>query len=224
VALDKNTATNRFLYDEIVAGKDALEADLGRTVYSFLAHQLTDSISTAYIKESGLYKGQRSGSEAGNTPYLSAMNVFLMYGTPSQAFAPTNTTDEATCRANTRTIWGWAQYSGGVIATYFHGTNYITSEQVGWIADELNKLGVVFMTFSELADWIKSDHDTADGYTYTKTYPNTSDYRLRAGSPAINAGVDVGLTTDADGKPIAGKPDIGAYEYQTTASGLLMCQ
>lgn len=55
---------------------------------------------------------------------------------------------------------------------------------------------------------------------------DNGNYRLRAGSPAINAGVDVGLTTDADGKPIIGLPDIGAYEYQPTAtgSGLLMCQ
>jgi hypothetical protein len=213
VALDKGTATNRFLYDEIVAGKTVLEAELDRPIYSFLAHQLTDAASTTYIKETELYKGQRSGNEAGTTPYINSINIFLVYGTPSQAFAMTNTTDEATVRANTRTIWGWAQYSGGVIATYFHTTNYITSEQVGWIVDEFSQLGVVFVTFSELVDWIKSDHDTADGYTYTKTYPNTSDYRLKSGSPAINAGVAIdGLTTDVDGKRICGKPEIGAYE------------
>lgn len=42
----------------------------------------------------------------------------------------------------------------------------------------------------------------------------TTDYRLRGGSPAKNAGVDVGLTTDFLGKPIKGLPDIGAYEYR----------
>jgi len=44
-------------------------------------------------------------------------------------------------------------------------------------------------------------------------FRSATDYRLKAGSPAINAGTDVGLTTDYDGKPIRGVPDIGAYEY-----------
>jgi len=43
---------------------------------------------------------------------------------------------------------------------------------------------------------------------------STGDFRLKAGSPAINAGVDVGLTTDFLGNPIKGLPDIGSYEYQ----------
>lgn len=40
------------------------------------------------------------------------------------------------------------------------------------------------------------------------------DFRLQAGSPCINAGVNVGLTTDKDGNPVpvGGVPDIGAYE------------
>jgi len=41
----------------------------------------------------------------------------------------------------------------------------------------------------------------------------SEDYRLQAGSPAINAGVNVGLTTDYLGHTINGLPDIGAYEY-----------
>lgn len=40
-----------------------------------------------------------------------------------------------------------------------------------------------------------------------------TDYRLQVGSPAINAGVNVGLTTDYAGHTITGLPDVGAYEY-----------
>lgn len=42
----------------------------------------------------------------------------------------------------------------------------------------------------------------------------TNDYRLKRGSPCINAGADVGLTEDFRGRavPKNGKPDIGAYE------------
>jgi hypothetical protein len=42
---------------------------------------------------------------------------------------------------------------------------------------------------------------------------------LQAGSPAIDAGVDVGLTKDFEGNPIVGTPDIGAYEYQGGIGG-----
>jgi parallel beta-helix repeat protein len=38
-------------------------------------------------------------------------------------------------------------------------------------------------------------------------------YQLQAGSPAIDAGVNVGLTKDILGYGIVGMPDIGAYEY-----------
>jgi len=40
-----------------------------------------------------------------------------------------------------------------------------------------------------------------------------TDFRLTASSPAINAGVDVDLTTDYAGNAISGNPDIGLYEY-----------
>jgi lysophospholipase L1-like esterase len=65
---------------------------------------------------------------------------------------------------------------------------------------------------------------TTDIYTVSGTLTqsnniaNTTDamlddnYRPMAGSPAINAGVSVGHADDCDGKPIAGLPDIGAYE------------
>ncbi|HMK56523.1 MAG TPA: choice-of-anchor Q domain-containing protein [Dissulfurispiraceae bacterium] len=44
--------------------------------------------------------------------------------------------------------------------------------------------------------------------------PANGNFRLRAGSPAINAGINVGLTSDFDGKtvPNASAPDIGAFE------------
>ncbi len=47
--------------------------------------------------------------------------------------------------------------------------------------------------------------------------PNV-DFRLQPQSPAINAGANVGLTTDFLGNPIVGLPDIGAYEYQAAST------
>ena len=43
---------------------------------------------------------------------------------------------------------------------------------------------------------------------------SADDYGLTPSSPAIDAGTDVGLTTDFLGNHIYGTPDIGAYEYQ----------
>jgi len=43
--------------------------------------------------------------------------------------------------------------------------------------------------------------------------PAAGDLRLKAASPAIDAGTDVGLTTDYFGNIIYGTPDIGAIEY-----------
>ncbi len=42
------------------------------------------------------------------------------------------------------------------------------------------------------------------------------DLHLQAGSPAVDAGVNVGQSLDFDNKPVPGgkAPDIGAFEYQ----------
>jgi len=50
--------------------------------------------------------------------------------------------------------------------------------------------------------------------------PAKHDYRLRAGSPAIDAGADVGLAEDAAGAkvPQGRAPDIGAFEYRAEAT------
>jgi hypothetical protein len=58
-----------------------------------------------------------------------------------------------------------------------------------------------------------------------------SDYRLRVGSPCIDAGTDTGLTVDLDGNPRPvdvigtgidgpGAYDIGAYEFQLSPADL----
>jgi hypothetical protein len=39
------------------------------------------------------------------------------------------------------------------------------------------------------------------------------DYRLRTGSPAINAGTNLGYTTDLTGNPVSPPPDLGAHEH-----------
>jgi hypothetical protein len=90
----------------------------------------------------------------------------------------------------------------------------ITDSEFNWLVDELKKNGVMIKNVYEAYQYI-SANGTASGDGFVRTFTDASDYRLRSGSPAINAGVDVGLTTDYDGKAIKGLPDIGAYEYQS---------
>ena len=55
--------------------------------------------------------------------------------------------------------------------------------------------------------------DNEGNYTITAG-PDMSDYHLRPDSPLIEAGIDVGLTSDFEGKPIpkGKRPNIGIYE------------
>lgn len=56
--------------------------------------------------------------------------------------------------------------------------------------------------------------------------PAGGDFRLRAGSPAIDAGADLQSATDADGRarPAGARPDLGAYEYQPPAARLVITE
>lgn len=47
----------------------------------------------------------------------------------------------------------------------------------------------------------------------------TDDVHLTANSPAIDRGESHGATTDLDGKPVLGAPDIGAYEFGARSNG-----
>lgn len=54
---------------------------------------------------------------------------------------------------------------------------------------------------------------TQNNLTSNPLFKSTSYRHLQHGSPAINAGIDVGLTVDGAYRPIVGLPDIGAYEF-----------
>jgi hypothetical protein len=58
-------------------------------------------------------------------------------------------------------------------------------------------------------------------YTHTNNltsnpaFVSSSDFHLTEGSPAIDAGIGVGLTLDYEGNAVGASPDIGAYEYDS---------
>lgn len=68
------------------------------------------------------------------------------------------------------------------------------------------------------ADWKTNSSQDANSPTPADPlFVSASDFHLQASSPAINTGVDVGLTTDYEDNPVPYglTPDIGAYEYQS---------
>jgi hypothetical protein len=80
------------------------------------------------------------------------------------------------------------------------------------------KVGVYNSAESESyawADWKTTKSQDANSIGTDPLFVSTvtPDFRLQSTSPAINAGVDVGLVTDYAGNPIRGLPDIGAYEF-----------
>lgn len=57
-------------------------------------------------------------------------------------------------------------------------------------------------------------NDTESGnITTDPLFVSSSDFSLQESSPCIDAGVDVGLSSDYLGRDIVGLPDIGAYEW-----------
>ncbi|HTL08217.1 MAG TPA: choice-of-anchor Q domain-containing protein [Chitinophagaceae bacterium] len=65
---------------------------------------------------------------------------------------------------------------------------------------------------STIANVIANQPPLFDSINVTK---NIYNFRLKDGSPALNAGIASGLLTDLDGKPRpVGLPDLGAYERQ----------
>lgn len=75
------------------------------------------------------------------------------------------------------------------------------------------------VAYYDLASWQAASGQDAHSSTANPLWvsPTTGDFHLQTGSPAIDAGVAVGLTEDFEGTPVpqGGAPDMGALEYDT---------
>ena len=69
--------------------------------------------------------------------------------------------------------------------------------------------------YNSLGTWVTAvSQDGSSKYCDPLFTTTGSNFTLQSGSPAINAGVDVGLTQDILKNPIVGLPDVGCYEKQ----------
>ena len=78
--------------------------------------------------------------------------------------------------------------------------------------------------FPTWAQWQASYDANGVNEDPTLTDPGNGDFTLQAGSPCIDAGVDVGLDRDFANRAIHGFefPDIGAFEFFTARTSPIM--
>lgn len=116
---------------------------------------------------------------------------------------------------NAATLLDWMGYVGGAMLVLGHDTDDYSEENWKAFVDVLIDNGVEAPNLEDVVDYIRSGTDAdADGQRWTRTFSSTADYNLQYTSPAIDAGTDLSLTTDIEGNPIYGTPDMGPYEYQ----------
>jgi len=155
---------------------------------------------------SGNYYGINFGGSSlgnviyNNTAHDNAINYFLNDGADSGKYTIFRNNISAF-----PTLYGFA--AGATPSAYFthdHNLYYKTSGYaIRW-----GITNPVYYTLDRTRIW------EATAVVTDPLFQSTTDFRPHPDSPAINAGVNVGLTTDYSGLPINGLPDIGAYEYQ----------
>jgi hypothetical protein len=163
----------------------------------------------------------QGGANQLDTSFGNSLNAYAVTSV-SMAYLKGDGT-EAIVRKNARELAFSVAQSGIVVMMLAHSTTDLTIAQWEYALDEWQKSGANVTSFQSVMDHVRAGSwtDNLDG-TFSRTYATYNDYHLQAGSPAINAGVDVGLTSDIDGKmvPSSGTAvDIGAYEYQGEGAG-----
>jgi hypothetical protein len=207
------TAVNdkqRLMEDELAFSKATLEANIsGLTVTEYIyPGGFTDSDVKTWTAAAG-YTSARgvTGNSCLLDSYLTGTDLYNMNTTQI------NTLDgltEAQIDQEIKRIAYQAKFSGKMVNLYIH-TAELTTTSLGYVLDAVLKYGT-YKTLAEAATWLKTLNQQGTTGYYVAPFSNV-DSHLQAGSPAIDAGTDVGLTVDIDGISFFGLPDIGAYEF-----------
>jgi hypothetical protein len=209
-----------FWADEITANGVWINSVIGVTPTIFAyPHLLTSDGVITFLKDVGGFLG----ASYGETTASRILESLVIYKIASSSVTLSKGDGaEETIRNMARYFAAYTMYGGNILSLMSHNSTEFSVVQWGWLADELRKNGANVVTLPSAIASIRADHSTADGLTYTKTYTDLADYHLQPTSPAINAGVDVGLTQDYEGKsvPKGFAIDIGAYEFAGSAKSI----
>jgi hypothetical protein len=215
------TAATGFFNVELVQAKALMEANFtGLTLKALVTPGSSNSadVRTA-TKASGFWGSRSVKTVTGNTFLLNSLNA---YGISHLQF---NTywrgATDADTKANIYAFLEAVSSNGIVLAILAHSTTECTQAEWQMLLDACAEYSTIKVTDLDtfLTD-LRALWATADDITYTKDATDQSDYRLTPVSPAINAGVDVGLTSDFAGNPVpqGPYPDIGIYEHSSQAA------
>jgi hypothetical protein len=169
------------------------------------------------------WAGIRGESTTTHTGYdLTSINIYRTLALGYSALVGSTVAD--TIR-NTKWMGQAIAQQGLLVNFYTHGSESISVDHINAILDTLITYFpevTITDTNTAIATIRSAPWSTVDNITYTRTWTDASDFRLKPSSPCINAGTDVSLTTDYAGRAIRGVPDIGAYEFQPVTGGFMM--
>jgi hypothetical protein len=215
---DLTTVDASTLATECSASKTAIETNItGYTCKTLVCPYNGTSATVRTAIAAAGYIGARGDASSDSSTSMASFNIynarvkglFSLYGDSAD---PT----QATVDARLGALLEWAKYSGSVLFLYAHNATECNAACWDKTLALVAQSDVQVMTLKDAIAYIKANGtDSGDHLTWTRTFTDQSDYHLSPASPAINAGTDVSLTSDFDGKPIrGGLPDIGAYEFQ----------
>lgn len=219
LTFDKTADASQGLYKaEVVDPKAWIEGAIGGsysvTTFSPPGSSTDETLQDA-LKAAGI-TGARGSANGGR--FLTNIPIYDIRVLASD-HAVFGDKSEAVLKRNGAALAAMAASTGRIYTLLSHNATELTTDQIGWfLSGALTVPGIEIVTLKTAVDHIRDSESwadaDADGERWTRTFTDASDYRLSPSSPAINAGVNVGLTSDFLGNPIKGLPDIGAYEFR----------
>ena len=197
-----------FWDQELRRERDYIQAQIGVTPVLFAPPAgYTNTSLQAYVKNVLGLLALRDADQVGmtGTMRMDSYNVYDMDGDNISVLIAGDTT-QAQFKASMDHAIAYANSGPSAYHIFFHHIADVTPQQLVWMVTELQARGATIKTMHKFVTDLEADHSTADGFTYTKTYPDISDYRLTAASPLINAGSSLASTYQMGLCPTAIQP------------------
>lgn len=186
-----NWLMSAFYASEVDDSATWINSNLGVTPTSFAyGGGWAGTASETYVAGAGVFTSARTAGGGGM--YMPSLRLFQLGG-QAMATALTGLSAEADIRKAARHAVILAQASGGYMGLFWHLTDTsVTNQKLVWFVDEVRKVGASIAKQDTIATAVRADHSTSDGgVTWTKTYTDASDYRLK-GQAQIRTGTDAG--------------------------------
>jgi hypothetical protein len=216
--------------EEILASKqDMIAAGLNATSFVAPGGYTSETLRTYLQATAGFIGARGSGTSDKTLASFSIYNIgdrnLDTYIGDYDACVGSGETQANCIKRNTVAWLGKLGAAGELFTFYTHGESEWDSDEWDAFLDAIVQSGVQVKTLTELANFAKTydpsgDLTTADNTIYTRTMVDGSNFRLAAGSPAIDAGTPVFTAAQwlANGDFVGNHyvygagPDIGTFE------------